>query len=151
MDALLPLDVLSRWLHVGTAIVLVGGSVFMRFLLMPSATVLPDANHQSLREGVLARWKRFVHLGVALLLLTGLYNYVVKIVRTDDLAPAYHMLMGIKILLALAVFVLAIGLVGRSPAFESLRQNRPAWLLVTILLAAVVVAIGGYLKVAVVN
>jgi uncharacterized membrane protein len=146
-DALLPVDLLSRWVHVGTAIVLVGGSVFMRYVLLPSAEQIPDDAHAALRGHVLGRWRKFVMIGIALFLLSGFYNYfrAMPAHRGDGL---YHGLVGGKILLSFAVFFLASALVGRSPAFEPLRQARKKWLAVLILLSAAVVALGGAAKVA---
>jgi uncharacterized membrane protein len=146
MDPLFPLDVLSRFVHVAVAIVLVGGTTFLRFVLMPSARELPDAEHDLLRQRLLGRWKRFVHGGIALLLLSGLYNYMKQIPshRGDAL---YHALLGTKMLLALAVFFFASVLVGSSPTFEKLRQNRAKWLGVLLVLATAVVAISGFVKV----
>ena len=113
------LSVLSRWTHVGTAIVILGGSVFLRFVLSPAASQLPEAEHQALRQNVMARWKRFVHAGIALFLISGFYNYIQAMPnhKGDGL---YHALIGTKILLALVVFTLASGLVGRSALFASL-------------------------------
>ena len=37
------ISLLSRWAHIGTAIVLVGGTVFMRFVLAPAAAQLSDS------------------------------------------------------------------------------------------------------------
>lgn len=74
MGETLPLDVLSRWLHVGTAIVILGGSFFLRVVLMPAAAALPEAEHAALRERLMATWRRVVHLGIALFLLSGLYS-----------------------------------------------------------------------------
>jgi len=145
MGDVMTIDVISRWLHVGTAVVLLGGSVFMRFVLMPAAETLPEAEHAALRERVMGRWRKFVFGGIALLLVSGFYNYIRKIVGHQVDGP-YHMWMGIKILLALGVFFLASALAGRSAAFENLRRDRKRWLLVTILLAFLVVAIGGYLR-----
>lgn len=141
------LSVLSRWTHVGTAIVILGGSVFLRFVLSPAASQLPDAEHQALRQNVMARWKRFVHVGIALFLISGFYNYIQAMPnhKGDGL---YHALIGTKILLALVVFTLASGLVGRSALFASLRNNPARWLGVIILLAAIIVGISGYAKVA---
>lgn len=76
MDNLLPLDVLSRFLHVAVAIVLAGGTFFMRFVLTPAAKELPESEHDQLRQRLLSRWKRFVHGGIAILLVSGLYNYM---------------------------------------------------------------------------
>ncbi len=140
------LSVLSRWVHVGTAIVILGGSTFLRFVVMPAVVELPEAEHQALRQRLQSRWKRFVHAGIALFLLSGFYNYfqAMPLHRGDGL---YHALLGVKMLLALAVFGLASGLVGRSKLFAPMRANSARWLLVTIVLASVVVLISGYVKV----
>jgi uncharacterized membrane protein len=149
MDDLTPLNVLSRWIHVGTAIVVLGGSVFMRFVLMPAAAQLPDAEHDALRQRVMGRWKKFVMTGIALFLISGFYNYIVVAIPQHKGDKLYHPLIGTKILLAFAVFFLASALTGRSAAFEGIRKHNKKWLLITIILAAIVVAISGVLKIAV--
>jgi uncharacterized membrane protein len=141
-----PVDVLSRWVHVGTAIVLLGGTFYIRFVLMPAAKQLPDAEHEQLKELVAARWKRFVHAGILLLILTGFYNYF-QATPAAAFRKQYHMLVGIKILLAFAVFFVGSALVGRSKAFAGMRQKAPLWMGVILLLGAVIVGISGYLKV----
>jgi uncharacterized membrane protein len=147
MDDTLALDTLFRWLHVGTAIVLLGGSVFMRFVLMPAAARLPTDAHETLRGHLMSTWKWFVHVGILLLLASGLYNYLAVMIPRHKGDGLYHALMGIKILVALGIFFLAEVLVGRAPAFEGLRQKRKLWLGVIVGLGAVVVAISGFLKV----
>jgi uncharacterized membrane protein len=148
MGDLLGLIVVSRWLHVGTAIVVLGGSVFMRFVLMPAAASLPEAEHEALRGRIMSRWRKIVMAGIALFLLSGFFNYLVVAVPGHKGQGLYHGLMGVKILLSLAVFFLASALTGRSKGLEGIRQNARFWLTVTIVLAAIVVVIGGYLKVA---
>lgn len=148
MDGALVIDILSRWVHVGTAIVVVGGSVFMRFVLMPAAEQLPDDQHKALRERVIGTWRKFVMIGILLFLLSGFYNYIAVAIPTHKGQGPYHMLMGIKILLAFVVFFFASALVGRSKGLQPIRDNAKRWLAVTVLLAFIVVAIGGYLKVA---
>ena len=140
------LSVLSRIAHVGTAIVLVGGTVFMRFVLMPAAKELPEAEHDQLRQRLMARWKRVVHGGIALLLLSGLFNYMQQIPKHKG-DGLYHALLGMKMLLALAVFFIASALVGRSAAFEKMRQNRAKWMGLIVLLSALIVGISGFVKV----
>lgn len=146
MENLSALDVVSRIAHVATAIVLVGGAVFMRFILMPAAKELPDAEHDQLRQRLLTRWKRVVHGGIALLLLSGLYNYMQQIPKHKG-DPLYHALLGTKMLLALVVFFIASALVGRSATFEKMRQNRAKWMGVAVLLSALIVGISGFVKV----
>src|SRR5438874_1735350 len=130
MDGTAFLQLVSRWLHVGTAIVLLGGTVFMRFVLLPAASKLPTDAHDTLRTHLLATWKMFVHIGVALFLATGLYNYIAVMIPLHKGDGLYHGLMGTKILLALGIFFLAEALVGKAPAFEKIRQNRKMWLAV---------------------
>jgi len=147
MDELMPLNVLFRWIHIGTAIVVLGGSVFLRFLLMPAAEQLPDAEHDALRQRVIGRWKKFVMIGIALFLISGFYNYIVVSIPKHKGDVLYHPLLGTKILLAFGVFFLGSALTGRAAAFEGIRKNSKLWLLVTILLAAIIVAISGFLKI----
>ena len=144
MDSAQLLDLIARWAHVGAAIVLLGGSTFVRFVLMPAAEKLPEPEHDLLRAGLMARWKRIVMAGITLLLVTGFYNYLSR----EGLPPQYHMLMGVKILLALGVFFLASALTGRSAGLAAIRRDAKTWLLVLIGTATLVVAIAGYLKVA---
>ena len=146
MDKLFPLEVLARFIHVAVAIVLVGGTVFMRFVLMPAAKELPEAEHDQLRQRLMARWKRVVHGGIALLLLSGLFNYMQQIPKHKG-DGLYHALLGTKMLLAMGVFFIASALVGRSATFEKMRQNRAKWMGMIVLLAAVIVAISGFVKV----
>jgi uncharacterized membrane protein len=142
------ISVLSRWAHIGTAIVLVGGTCFLRLVLAPAACQLPEEERSKLMERVRDTWKKYVHIGIALFIVSGFYNYLVVQLPLHKGDGKYHMLIGTKILLAFATFFFAEALVGRSKSFEALRKNARFWQLVIILLAAVVVAISGYAKVA---
>lgn len=146
MDSQLLIDAVSRIVHVSTAIVLVGGSVFMAFVLMPTASQLSTPEHDKLRGLITGRWKRFVHAGILLFLVTGFYNYFQQMSehKGDGL---YHALVGTKILLALGLFFIASALVGRSAAFESMRAARGKWLNIMVLIAAIIVGISGFVKV----
>lgn len=139
-------DVISRVLHVFVAIALLGGSVFTLFVLIPSAKKLEDASHKTLAESVQGYWKRFVHGGVALLLLTGLYNYV-RAAAQHSGDSLYHALLGTKMILSLLVFFLAAALVGRSSKLQFIRDQRGKWLRIVVLLGVVIVAIAGFAKV----
>ena len=146
MDSQFVIDVVSRLVHIATAIVLVGGSTFMAYVLLPTSQQLDTAQHDKLRQLVTGRWKRFVHVGILLFLVTGFYNFYRQLPhhKGDGL---YHALMGTKILLALGVFFIASALVGRSRALEGLRADRARWLKVIVLLAAIIVAMSSFVKV----
>ena len=141
-----PIDVISRIVHVGTAITLVGGSVFMAFVLHPSAGAISDEEHDKLRAGVIGRWKMFVHIGVSLFLISGFYNYTGMIPKHKG-DGLYHGLLGTKMILAFGVFFIAEALVGKSKTFEGMRQNRGQWLKIIVLLSAVIVGISGFAKI----
>jgi len=140
---------LTRILHVGTAIVLVGGTFFIRYVLQPAANAsLSEADHSRLREGIMRTWKRIIHLGIALLLLSGFINFFRVIADGSHKGDSlYHALLGTKILLALAIFFVASALVGRASAFEVMRRHSRMWLGINLALALVIVVISGFLKV----
>lgn len=146
MDMQLVIDSVSRFGHVGTAIVLAGGSAFALYVLLPAAAQLEDSQHQLLRGAVNQRWKKFVHAGILLLLITGFYNYFQQMPKHKG-DGLYHGLIGTKMILAFVIFFIASALVGRSAAFEGMRQNRKKWLSIIVLLAAIIVGISGFVKV----
>lgn len=146
MDLQFAVDVVSRIVHIATAIALVGGTVFMLFVLLPAAKELSDEEHDRLRVSVNRIWKRFVHGGILLFLVTGFYNYfrAMPLHKGDGL---YHGLIGTKMILAFVIFFIASILVGRSDRFEGMRQGREKWLKILVLLAVLVVAISGFAKI----
>ncbi len=142
MDTEFVLPVVSRWAHIGCAIVLIGGSTFIWLVLQP---LLKDEN-SDLHDRIRNRWKKFVHPGVLIFLISGIYNYVQALPshKGDSL---YHALVGTKFLLALAVFVLACILVGSKPGTQKIRDNARQWLGITLFLAVVIVGISGFVKI----
>ena len=142
------LDLLARWTHVGAAIVLMGGAIFTRFVLMPAAAELPEEQHLALKERLRVRWSKIVMWGIMALLVSGFYNYFTGM-PTHKGQPLYHALVGTKMLLGFGAFFLASVLSGRSAKFAPLRANAKKWLGVLILLTAIISGIGGFLKVGV--
>lgn len=142
----LALQLIFRWIHIGSAITVVGGTVFMLFVLLPAAKEILDDEHLKLRAAVLKRWKWFVHIGIALFLVSGLYNYIKVMAPLHKGDGLYHALMGVKMLLAMGVFGLAEVLVGRSKLAEKLRQNASKFLTINLVLAAIIVMLSGFLK-----
>ena len=142
MDLELLLGIISRWMHIGSAIVLLGGTICLKFVVGP---VLKDQS-QELKEAVRGRWKRFVHAAIAGLLLSGLYNYLkaFPLHRGDGL---WHAMVDTKIILALGVFFIASVLAGRSKGTQKFRDNAAKWTTIAILLGLLIVAMSGIAKV----
>ena len=143
MELILP--ILFRWMHILAAITAVGGTIFMRRVLLPTVSELPADTQQKVHDGVRARWAIPVHASIGFLLLSGLFNFVGALQHHKG-DGAYHGFFGVKFLLALAVFFIATMLVGRSPAAERFRQNRKFWLTLNMWLAIAVVCVSGVLR-----
>ena len=140
------LSVISRWAHVGTAILLVGGTFFIRYVLHPALDSSTPEQNTALMDRVRNRWKRFVHGGIALFFASGLFNYM-KAIPSHKGDAAYHALVGTKMILALGIFFLASALVGRSKGTQKFRDQAPKWTAIVVLLSFVIVAISGLVKV----
>ncbi|MDH3283353.1 MAG: hypothetical protein OEQ13_01325 [Acidobacteriota bacterium] len=142
----LTIRLLFRWLHVVTAVVAVGGLVFLRFVLLPAVQeALTPEQHAALRERLMRRWRIVVFASIAVLFVSGMYNFMAVSINKGRELPAYHMLFGIKFLAALGVFFLASIMAGRSAAFEPLRRRGGLWLGVTAALGVLVILLGGIL------
>lgn len=108
------LVILSRWLHVVSACVALGGVFFVCLVLPQGLTILaPD-----LQTAVLLKtrriFKRVIHSAILLLLLTGTFNGYMALGSYNLDPPLLHSLLGLHVLLALAAFALAIyALAGR--------------------------------------
>lgn len=138
---------LVRWVHITSAVLIVGAPFFVRFALMPAAgKILDEPTQKKLREAIGARWKHFVYILITLLILTGCYNFFVEtrvngVLITarwhdfdEDSKRTYQMLFGIKMLAAFSLFFLASVLAGRARAFEIIRKNARLWVTVLLLL-----------------
>jgi len=144
--AIEPLPLISRIAHIITAVLLGGGVLYMLVVLLGPLKQLPEEQQQSLRSSLRRRWAPLVGVSTLVLIASGLYNFIV-INRTYDLPKVYHMLFGIKFLLALAVFALASMLVSTKNYAATFRNNAPFWTGVVILIGSAIVLIAGYMKV----
>lgn len=137
----------SRWLHIAAAIVALGGAFFSRVALMRAAgEALSAEAHDKLRDAVRRRWAPLVHASIAILLVTGGYNFVVLALPPKIEPMPYHAIFGLKFFAALAIFFLASVLVGRGQGLQGIRQNRGRWLTVLLVLGGVVVLVSGVLN-----
>ena len=139
-------DLVLRWIHILSAIAMVGGAIFWRAVWVPTAATLDADTRKSVFEAMRPRWSRIVMLGTLLLLVTGLLNAVRIIGRYEFIeAPSYHMLVALKFGLALIVFFIAARLAGGSTSAQKFREGG-IWLTINLLLAIVVVCLAGYMK-----
>ncbi len=147
MTADLVLPLLMRWIHVGTSIVVAGGLVFYLLVFVPIAErILSAEERERLREPLMRRWKMYIHPPIILFLITGFYNYIFVTSALHQGQGLYHALFGLKFLLALVLFALLLIMTSTMAWSQKLRKNQVLWS-VSLVLAAAVVLLGGYMKV----
>ena len=140
------LDLLMRVLHIFGAVTLGGAIVFMGLAFLPGVARLADDERRGFFDAVRPRWAMLVGIGTGLLLVSGLYNAAMMSIRFTFPEVNYNALLGVKIILAMAIFLLAALLSGRSGAAERMREKLSMWLKITILLLVGVLAIAAVMK-----
>jgi len=115
--------ILSRWVHVTSAIILLGGVIFAR-----------SVRHAQLFK----EYRALATTAIVALFLSGLYNLLTK----ANTPKPYHMIFGIKFLLALHVF--GVGLMSTRANVEETTRQR--WLTGVALSGLVVTLLSAYLR-----
>jgi putative copper export protein len=140
------IELVLRWIHVLSAAVLVGGTIFLRYALAPALAQQASETRQSLLGGWRPGWARLVMIASALLLISGLVNAVRIIMRYEFPAAPYHALVAVKFLLAMVMFWSSAAVAGRSASAEKMRENLTFWLNINVLLAILLVGLAGYMR-----
>ena len=124
------LSILVLAIHVLCAVALIGGALAWRFAAIPGIQVLDAATRAKVENAIAAAWKPVVWSAIAGALVTGVYNFLHRPVKTEK----FHMLFGIKMLLVLHIF--AVMLLASKP--DNARRSRQ---LTGIVISGVVVVI----------
>lgn len=114
MDDFLP--ILSRWIHIISACLVIGGLFFMRIVVPIGLQSLdPEAQKQTFLR-LRSVFKRVVHTAILLFLISGIYNTITIWPQYSSIKGLGHGLFGMHVLLALVVFGIAlVGLAGKEP------------------------------------
>ncbi len=137
------LEILSQWLHLMSAVALIGGLLYTRLVLVPSLVEAPPESRGKLVERLVERWRPIAFTAMGVLLLTGLYNFLTHV---RGHSRAYHMAFGIKILLVLHVFSVVMLLAvppGVNPARDA---RRPRLMLGAVLSGLVILLLSAFLR-----
>jgi uncharacterized membrane protein len=150
------LPLISRWLHILSAMAAVGGPMFIRLAMVPAVATLSEIDRKQLHEQLRRRWSKVVMAAITFLIVSGFYNFIMFRNAALDWGPEwqsgshnmrlYQMLFGIKVVLALAIFFIASVLVGRSEALAKFRENLRFWITINLLLGILIVCISGQLR-----
>jgi uncharacterized membrane protein len=127
-------NVIMRWLHISSMMLLLGGVLFARLAVSPVLATLSPEMRAQVGDAIAARFRSWMYTAIAVLLLTGLYNLFLNI---SGKPPLYHMLIGLKLLLALHVFAVGFLIVQpRNPKRVRLMTGLVVSGLVILLLSA---------------
>jgi putative copper export protein len=98
------LVVVMQWLHFSSVAALVGGILYGRLVMLPaSAALAPDAR-EALADRAAVAFRPFVLAAIGGLVVSGLFHILTNPGHTTK----YHVLLGIKLLLVLHVFAVAL-------------------------------------------
>lgn len=139
----------NKWLHVLSIAGMLGGVFFAWIVLVPTLRPRSDGGAEAEAEEPLAReqWKRFgITLGVLwlIILATGFLNMSLV---TPHVNGRYQMFLGMKIALAIIMFIVSLLIAHPMPAMRRFFRNRSGWLLIVLVLGIIVVGISAHLNI----
>jgi uncharacterized membrane protein len=142
VSADLILHLLSRFVHITSVILLLGGAFYARQVLVPVLSSLPSGQVDVAADTSQSRFRTTLWSLVVLIVLSGLYNLLSGPKHT----PTYHMWFGIKMLLVLHILATAIlwGTSRYSGTASIAKSNRR--LLGMVISGFIVVFISAYLR-----
>jgi hypothetical protein len=133
------LPVLMRFIHIGSVILFLGGTVYARQVVSPLLISLPETFRESSANAVRARYRTTLFTLLGLIVISGLYNFLVAAPKHTS---TWQMWFGIKMLLVLHVLVTAI-LWATAPYVAAKSDRR---LLGIVVSGLVIVFISAYLR-----
>ncbi|MDE0961196.1 MAG: hypothetical protein OSB09_10485, partial [Planctomycetota bacterium] len=141
---------ISTLVHVIVAFFIAGTLFFQWRAVHPAVAAAADA--KQIREAIRGRWAPVMHIGTVLLIGTGIYQLMVLGMPKADLQKSteaaglpYHMLFGIKFLLALGILFIGNAMVGKSAALAFIREKAPMWLALACVMVIAVIVISRHL------
>ena len=130
------LFVLMRWIHFVSMATLVGGILYARLVMTSSVGALAPDAREAFGERTAAAYRPLVIAAMLGLILSGTYNLLTNPGHT----PKYHMLFGIKILLVLHVFAVALLIT------QPKNPKRTRMMTGTLISGLIILAISAYLR-----
>jgi uncharacterized membrane protein len=130
------LFVIMRWTHFASMAILIGGLLYGRFVMLPSiGTLSPDAR-EALASRIAAAYRPMIIAAVCGLVVSGLYNLFTNPGHTVK----YHILLGVKLMLALHVFAMVFLITQpKNPRVSRMMTG-------TVISGLIILAISAYLR-----
>lgn len=134
----------ARFIHIFSVILLLGGVIYARLVLVPVLNVLPENLRMQAAAGAQLRFRGTLYSLLGLILLSGLYNFLTY--AGPKHGQTYQIWFGVKMLLMAHIFAAAI-LWSTSPYGDVEIAGKSKRRLLSISISGVVVVlISAYLR-----
>ena len=130
------LFVLMRWLHFVSMATLVGGILYARLVMTASIHALSPDARDAFDGRAASRYRPLVIAAIIGLILSGTYNLLTNPGHTSK----YHMLLGIKLMLVLHVFAVALLIT------QPVNPRRARMMTGVMISGLIILAISAYLR-----
>ncbi len=129
------LGVFMRWLHILSAMTIVGGFIYARFVVAPVLALSTVGDSSAFSNRTIAQFRPILYTAIVTVLVSGLYNYLTR----SSYPPHYHMVIGIKFLFVLHIFATSV-LYTIPNANHGNRLKRLNWLVISGVLVLLISA-----------
>jgi hypothetical protein len=129
-------DIVMRFLHILSAVALVGGALAWRLGMMPALEPLSGEMRTKLGNAVAAAWRPIMFSAMGGVLVSGIYQYV----GVKNPPPAWQAVIGVKFLLVLHVFAVGFIVTGRN------NEKRSRQLTGIVISGVVIIALAAVLR-----
>ena len=128
--------VLMRWLHLSSMATLIGGILYGRLVMTPAIGSLAPEAGETLAGKAAGAYRPLVLAAICGLIVSGVYN----ILTNAGHSVTYHILLGVKLMLVLHVF--AVALLITAPH----NPHRARMMTGTVVSGLIILAISAYLR-----
>ncbi len=134
---------ISRYFHLLSVIIAIGGAFIIRYAVQPALSELDQSTRGRFLDRMGRALARIVPAAVLLLILTGLINVYRAFTVAPMPPPAYHMILGLKILLSFMLFGIALGMAW---GHARIQANRRFWYSMMVHMGLLLVALSVALR-----
>jgi hypothetical protein len=137
------LPLISRLLHIASAIALAGGTAFLLIGLLPAVKLLDRELADSIVSMAARKYYKVSHLAAFLLVVTGFYNFFLNrdVYNVSEHRALIHPLIGTKILLGCVIVTIVF-----LAAFRVLPGPPTKWAKLNLVLAIIVVILASLVR-----
>jgi hypothetical protein len=133
---MMAIDIVMRFLHILSAVTLVGGALAWRLGMVPALSPLAGDVKTKVGNALAAAWRPWMLSAMAGLLISGIWQYM----NVKNPPSAWHAVIGVKFLLVLHIF--AVGFL----ITQQNNEKRARQLTGVVISGVLVIALGAVLR-----